>query len=132
MDDIARVQIPDADVETIDVKAVNTRDQRAPLFASRVRIHPKRAEGRFRRLKWGVMAATLAPAALVTTPGSYRLTVVDPVRQVGDALVVASAGSVIAPGGVVSRITVPRGNSTSTVFVRPAVTSTAKSLTRSL
>jgi hypothetical protein len=40
-----------------------------------------------------------APAAVLTTPGTYRLTVVDPVRQVGDAFVVASPGaSVISPG----------------------------------
>jgi cytochrome c oxidase accessory protein FixG len=60
MDDSARAPISDADVETIDVKAVNKRDQRSPLFAPRARIHPRRAEGRFRRLKWYVMAVTLA------------------------------------------------------------------------
>ena len=31
-----------------------------------------------------------APAAVLTTPGTYRLTVVDPAREIGDAFVVAS------------------------------------------
>lgn len=34
-----------------------------------------------------------APATVVTTPGTYRLTVVDPVRQVGDGFVVATSGA---------------------------------------
>ena len=42
----------------------------------------------------------LAPAALLITPGSYRLTVVDPLRHVGDTFVVASQSMTIAPGGV--------------------------------
>jgi hypothetical protein len=33
------------------------------------------------------------PATVLTTPGTYRLTVVDPVRHVGDGFVVASQGS---------------------------------------
>jgi hypothetical protein len=45
----------------------------------------------------------LAPAAVLTVPGTYRLTLVDPVRQVGDAFVIAGhaneAWSGIAPGG---------------------------------
>ena len=32
----------------------------------------------------------ITPAVLLTTPGTYRLTVVDSVRQVGEAFVVAS------------------------------------------
>ncbi len=32
----------------------------------------------------------LAPATLLVTPGSYRLTVLDPVRQIGDVFVVSS------------------------------------------
>ena len=32
----------------------------SPLFAKRVRVYPQRVKGRFRRLKWAVMAATLA------------------------------------------------------------------------
>ncbi len=35
-----------------------------------------------------------APVALVMTPGSYRLTIVDPVRRVGDSFVVASQGGI--------------------------------------
>jgi len=42
-----------------DVEAVNRRDRQTPLYAPRKRIHPKRAEGNFRRLKWLVMALTL-------------------------------------------------------------------------
>jgi len=34
--------------------------KRPPLFAPRARIHPKKVSGRFRRLKWAVLAATLA------------------------------------------------------------------------
>ncbi len=37
-----------------------------------------------------------SPATVLTTPGTYRLTVVDPVRRVGDGFVVASQGSVAA------------------------------------
>jgi len=46
-------------VERIDVSAVNRRGERS-LYAPRKRIHPKRAQGFFRRLKWWVMAATLS------------------------------------------------------------------------
>src|SRR5207342_3598675 len=41
----------------------------------------------------------LAPAAILTTPGTYRLTVVDPVRKVGDAFVVASLTARSTGGG---------------------------------
>ncbi len=40
-----------------------------------------------------------APATVLAAPGTYRLTVVDPVRRVGDVFVVASQGSVV--GGVI-------------------------------
>jgi len=49
--------MPD-EVETIEVAAVNRRGERS-LYAKRKRIHPKRAHGNFRRLKWVVMAVTL-------------------------------------------------------------------------
>ena len=45
--------------ERLDVEAINRRDRQHPLYASRKKIHPKRAEGTFRRLKWLVMAITL-------------------------------------------------------------------------
>ena len=48
----------DTSVERIDVSAVNKRSERS-LYASRKRIHPKRAQGYFRQLKWVVMAVTL-------------------------------------------------------------------------
>ncbi len=47
-----------AAVESIDVQPVNAKEQR-PLYAKRVKIHPKRARGTFRRLKWIAMAITL-------------------------------------------------------------------------
>ncbi len=46
-------------VETVEVKGEAWRE-RPPLYASRPRIHPKLAHGTFRRLKWAVMAVTLA------------------------------------------------------------------------
>ena len=42
-----------------DVEALNRWDRREPLFAARKRIHPKRATGQFRRLKWIIMLITL-------------------------------------------------------------------------
>ena len=48
-------------VDTFDVEPVNapSRQQSQPLYAKREKIHPKRARGQFRRLKWIVMAITL-------------------------------------------------------------------------
>ncbi len=46
-------------VETIDVAAVNAKEHRS-LYQKQVTIHPKRAQGLFRRIKWIVMAVTLA------------------------------------------------------------------------
>ncbi|HMB78298.1 MAG TPA: cytochrome c oxidase accessory protein CcoG [Kiloniellaceae bacterium] len=45
-------------VEQLDVKPVNAKEQRS-LYAKRVKVHPKRASGTFRRIKWIVMAVTL-------------------------------------------------------------------------
>ncbi|UUX50319.1 cytochrome c oxidase accessory protein CcoG [Nisaea acidiphila] len=50
---------PEASVEKIDVDAVNKKEERS-LYKARVKIYPKRATGFFRKLKWLVMAATLA------------------------------------------------------------------------
>ncbi|HAD24587.1 MAG TPA: cytochrome c oxidase accessory protein CcoG [Alphaproteobacteria bacterium] len=47
-----------AEVETLDVAPVNARGNRQ-LYASRKRIHPKRARGDFRQVKWAVMIVTL-------------------------------------------------------------------------
>ena len=47
------------EVETIDVRAVNKGEHRS-LYAARQRIHPKKARGAFRKIKWLVMAGTLA------------------------------------------------------------------------
>jgi cytochrome c oxidase accessory protein FixG len=48
----------EAGVEQHDVKAVNAPG-RSRLYAARTKIHPKRASGDFRRLKWIIMAVTL-------------------------------------------------------------------------
>ncbi len=45
-------------VETINVEAVNAKERRS-LYASRVKVHPKRTQGTFRRIKWIVMLVTL-------------------------------------------------------------------------
>lgn len=45
-------------VELVDVSAVNAAHQRS-LYAKRPRIHPQRASGQFRKLKWILMAITL-------------------------------------------------------------------------
>ena len=47
-----------APVERIDVEAVNAKAKRE-LYASRVKIHPKRVQGTFRKVKWIIMAVTL-------------------------------------------------------------------------
>jgi hypothetical protein len=47
----------------------------------------------------------LAPAVILTTPGTYRLTVVDSVRQVGEAFVIASHAGIVAPvGGIANEM----------------------------
>ncbi|MBO9127007.1 MULTISPECIES: cytochrome c oxidase accessory protein CcoG [unclassified Rhizobium] len=46
-------------VRRVDGRAVETRRDGQPLYAARKKIFPKRAEGRFRRLKWIVMLVTL-------------------------------------------------------------------------
>lgn len=51
-------------VEKIDVAAVNRKETREN-YSSRVKIHPKRARGFFRNIKWLVMAATLGVYYLV-------------------------------------------------------------------
>ena len=48
-----------AAVEAFDVEAVNRRS-RQKYYQARVKIFPKRAEGFYRRLKWAIMAVTLA------------------------------------------------------------------------
>jgi len=47
-----------AGVERHDVKAVNRQQDRS-LYAGRQKVYPKLAHGRFRAIKWLVMAATL-------------------------------------------------------------------------
>jgi cytochrome c oxidase accessory protein FixG len=45
-------------VERLEAEAVNKAERR-PLYEARVKIHPKRASGYFRQLKWIVMLVTL-------------------------------------------------------------------------
>ena len=45
-------------VERVDVKAVNRKQDRS-LYAGREKVYPKLAHGRFRTVKWLVMAVTL-------------------------------------------------------------------------
>jgi cytochrome c oxidase accessory protein FixG len=57
MNETTRPQPP---IERVDVEAVNAGARRSrPMYEARRKIHPKRAEGRFRRLKWIIMAVTL-------------------------------------------------------------------------
>ena len=46
------------DVEKFDVEAVNKKERRS-LYTARVKVHPKRVSGNFRKLKWWVMGITL-------------------------------------------------------------------------
>jgi len=48
-----------ANVQRIDVEAVNKKGSRPPLYAPRKKIHPKRVFGFYRSFKWWVMAVTL-------------------------------------------------------------------------
>ncbi len=45
-------------IDRLDVEPVNKKENRS-LYAARVKIFPKRAEGFYRRLKWWIMAVTL-------------------------------------------------------------------------
>jgi cytochrome c oxidase accessory protein FixG len=46
-------------VEKLDVAAINRKDRRQ-LYATRQKIYPRLARGRFRTVKWAVMAITLS------------------------------------------------------------------------
>jgi cytochrome c oxidase accessory protein FixG len=48
-----------AAIERLEAEPVNAARLRQPLYAPRKKIHPKRAEGFFRRFKWLVMMITL-------------------------------------------------------------------------
>ncbi len=50
--------VPHADVERAAVDAVNKSEYRS-LYAAQKKIHPKRAKGTFRTIKWWVMIVTL-------------------------------------------------------------------------
>ncbi|MCK5934418.1 MAG: cytochrome c oxidase accessory protein CcoG [Fulvimarina manganoxydans] len=60
MDTHPNESLPGEDeVQTFADTATHKVGSSAPLYAKREKIHPKRAEGRFRRLKWIIMAITL-------------------------------------------------------------------------
>ena len=59
IDGDAKTAADTAGVEHVDVKAVNRAEDRV-LYKKREKIFPKRARGNFRKLKWAVMAVTLA------------------------------------------------------------------------
>ncbi len=48
-----------SDIERLEASPVNAAAVRKPLYEARKKIHPKRAEGKFRQFKWIVMAITL-------------------------------------------------------------------------
>jgi cytochrome c oxidase accessory protein FixG len=58
-DEATRIGATAPVVETVEAEAVNS-PQRRELYASRVKVHPKRVKGSFRRIKWIVMLITLA------------------------------------------------------------------------
>ncbi len=58
-DEAARIGAATPVVETVEAEAVNS-PQRRELYASRVKVHPKRVKGSFRSIKWIVMLITLA------------------------------------------------------------------------
>lgn len=70
----------------------------------------------------------LAPTTVLTTPGAYRLSVVDPLRRVGDGFVVTSAAGIAlatsgAPPGELppnGQMVAPDGATLSTVDARAA------------
>ena len=53
-------------VERVEVEPVNAKQVRK-LYASRVKVHPKRVAGRFRRLKWVVMLAPPNQGAMLAS-----------------------------------------------------------------
>lgn len=55
---VAKETANGATVERIDVEAVNAPANR-PLYEKRRKIFPRKASGRFRKLKWVIMAVTL-------------------------------------------------------------------------
>ena len=50
---------PPGDIQTVDVRPVNKKENRS-FYKKREKIHPRRVHGRFRTLKWWIMAVTLA------------------------------------------------------------------------
>jgi len=57
-DDRKGIETTELQVESFDAEAVNSKQNRV-LYEARKKIHPKRATGWFRGLKWWIMAVTL-------------------------------------------------------------------------
>ncbi|MBC6404879.1 MAG: cytochrome c oxidase accessory protein CcoG [Rhodospirillales bacterium] len=53
------VPVETVPVETVEVEAVNKKEKRGSLYSKRVKIYPKLAHGRWRKIKWIVLAVTL-------------------------------------------------------------------------
>ena len=69
---LSQATAPSANVETVDVDAVNKKEERS-LYKARVKIYPKRAKGVFRKLKWLVMAITLVAGPTKRMIASYQI-----------------------------------------------------------
>src|SRR5580704_8970044 len=67
----------------------------------------------------------IAPSVLRTTPGTYRLTVVDSVRQVGEVFVVASRAALVAPVSLTTSGTTSAPSGAGVATDQPRVTSAA-------
>src|ERR1700682_3304322 len=64
----------------------------------------------------------ITPSVLLTTPGTYRLTVVDSVRQVGEVFVVASHAGIVAPVGGIASEPLPAATGGATRLAAPPAT----------
>jgi hypothetical protein len=67
----------------------------------------------------------ITPAVLLKTPGSYRLTVVDPVRQVGEVFVVASRAGLVPALSVSTSETSPATSGTGVATAQPRANTAA-------
>jgi hypothetical protein len=70
----------------------------------------------------------LAPVAVLTTPGTYRLTVMDPARQVGEAFVVATHSETESAVSLTTSGTSPAPSGTGVAVGQPRATSAAAPL----
>src|ERR1700681_3964387 len=69
-----------------------------------------------------MQVTVIAPSVLRTTPGTYRLTVVDSVRQVGDGFVIATHAGIVAPVSGIPNETPPAATGGATRLAAPSAT----------